>query len=173
VRTRIENVFHVTPDTFWERLFFDAEYNAGVYRELGFTACEVLALDRLADGRVRRLLRAEPPIKAPDLLKRRLAGRVFYTEEGTYDPARRVWEFANESSMASDSTRVSGSIRAEPHAEGMLHVVELDIQVSAFGLGGMVEKLIEKNTRESYRVTTAFTNRFAREQGLALPHAHG
>lgn len=166
MKARIENVWRVTPEVFWDRLFFDAEYNEGVYRALGFSAYEVLTLETLPDGRVRRVLRAEPPIKAPDMLKRRLAGRVFYTEEGFYDPARRVWEFVNESSVASDSTRVSGSIRAEPHAEGMLHVVELDIQVRAFGLGGVVEHLIQKNTRESYRVTTEFTHAYAREHGL-------
>lgn len=166
MKTRIENVFRVTPETFWERLFFDADYNAGVYGALGFEAYEVLALETLSDGRVRRVLRAEPPLQAPEMLKKRLKGRVFYTEEGFYDPARRIWEFANESSMASDSTKVRGSIRAESHAEGMLHVVELDIQVSAFGLGGVVERLIEKNTRESYRVTTAFTHAYAEQHGL-------
>jgi hypothetical protein len=169
VRTRIENVFHVAPSTFWERLFFDAEYNAGVYGALGFDTYEVQALETLPDGRTRRVLRAEPPISAPEILKRRLKGRVFYTEEGFFDPARQIWEFANESSVASDSSKVSGSIRAEPHPQGMLHVVELDIQVSAFGFGGLVEKLIEKNTRDSYRVTTAFTNAYAKERGLALP----
>ena len=31
----IESVFRVRPAVFWERLFFDADYNAGLYRELG------------------------------------------------------------------------------------------------------------------------------------------
>jgi len=84
-----------------------------------------------------------------------------------YDPARGVWEFANESSVASDSTRVSGTIRAEPHPEGMLHVIELEIVVKAFGFGSMVERMIEKNTRDSYRLTTEFVNRYAEEHGLS------
>jgi hypothetical protein len=126
----------------------------------------VLTLETLPDGRVRRVLRAEPPIKAPDVVRRRLEGRVYYTEEGTFDPSRKVWEFENESSVASDSSQVSGTIRAEPHPEGMLHVVELDIRVKAFGFGSMVERVIEKNTRESYRVTTAFTHEFAAQRGL-------
>lgn len=164
--TRIENVLRVSPEVFWQRLFFDADYNGRLYSLLGFEAYEVQVLETLADGRVRRVLRAEPPIKAPDLLKRRLKGKVFYTEEGFYDPVRAVWEFVNESSVASDSTKVSGSIRAEPHPEGMLHLVELDIQVRAFGFGSMVEKAIEKNTRESYRVSTEFTNAYVQEHGL-------
>jgi hypothetical protein len=167
MRTRIENVFHVTPEVFWRQLFFDAEFNQALYAELGFEVYEIKKLETLPDGKVRRLLRAEPPINAPSLIKDRLKGRVFYHEEGTYDPARGVWEFVNESSVASDSTRVSGTIRAEKHPEGMLHVVELDIVVKAFGLGSMIERMIEKNTRDSYRVTTAFVNAYARERGLS------
>jgi hypothetical protein len=153
----------VTPERFWQ-LFFDAEFNRQLYRELDFVSYEVQQLERLPDGRVRRVLRAEPPLQAPELVKRRLKGKVFYIEDGTFDPARGVWEFANESSLASDSTRVSGTIRAEPHSEGTLHVVELEIHVSAFGLGGVIERVIEKNTRDSYRVSTAFLNRYARER---------
>ncbi|MFT3926026.1 MAG: DUF2505 family protein [Myxococcales bacterium] len=167
MHTRIENVLQVTPEVFWKHLFFDADFNRDLYRELGFEAYEVQALETLPDGRVRRVLRAEPPLNAPSMIKSRLKGRVFYTEEGIYDPVRGVWEFANESSVASDSTRVSGSIRAEPHPEGMLHVVELDIEVKAFGLGAVVERVIEKNTRDSYRVSTEFVNRYARERGLS------
>ncbi len=166
MRTRIENVLHVTPEAFWQRLFFDAEFNRALYEKLGFEVYEVKTLETLPDGKVRRVLRAEPPINAPSLIKERLKGRVFYLEEGTYDPARGVWEFVNESSVASDSTRVSGSIRGEPHPEGMLHVVELEIVVKAFGFGSMVERMIEKNTRDSYRVTTEFVNAYAREHAL-------
>jgi hypothetical protein len=37
----------------------------------------------------------------------------------------------------------------------------------------MIEKVLEKNIRESYRVTTRFTNAFALEKGLvALAGAH-
>jgi len=166
MHTRIENVLRVTPAVFWERLFFDADFNRGLYEALGFEAYEVQKLERMPDGKIRRTLRAEPPINAPSLIKSRLKGKVFYTEEGVYDPARSIWEFANESSVASDSTRVSGSIRAEPHEAGMLHVVELEILVKAFGLGSVVERVIEKNTRDSYRVTTEYTNAYAERCGL-------
>jgi hypothetical protein len=167
MHTRIENVLRVSPEVFWKHLFFDADFNRRLYEKLGFETYEVKELETLPDGRVRRVLRAEPPLNAPSVIKDRLKGRVFYVEEGVYDPARGVWEFANESSVASDSTRVSGTIRAEPHPEGMLHVVELDIVVKAFGFGSMVERMIEKNTRESYKVSTEFVNRYAEEHGLA------
>ena len=162
----IESIFRVRPEVFWQRLFFDADYNAGLYRELGFESYEVQSLERLPDGKVRRRLKAEPPLSGPELLRKQLRGRIYYTEEGTYDPDRGVWEFVNHSSVKAGTTSVSGTIRALPHASGMQHVVELDVSVSALGLGGMIERAIEKNTRDSYRVTTAYTNRFAEERGL-------
>jgi hypothetical protein len=167
VQTTIENVMKVRPDVFWRRLFFDAEYNDGLYRELGFTRYEVLALERKPSGVVRRVLRAEPPLSGPAILRQRLAGRIYYTEEGHFDPMRGVWEFANHTSIAAGTTKVSGSIVAEPHPDGLKHVVALDVRVSALGLGGMVERAIERSTRESYRVATAYTNAFAADRGLA------
>ena len=132
MHTRIENVLRVTPEVFW-RLFFDADFNRELYEKLGFESYEVKQLETLPDGRVRRVLRAEPPLNAPAMIKDRLKGRVFY---------------------------------AEPHPEGTLHVVELDIVVKAFGFGSVVERMIEKNTRDSYKVTTEFVNRYAEERGL-------
>jgi hypothetical protein len=166
MKTTIESVFRVRPELFWDRLFFDAEYNAGLYRALGFESYEVLSLERKADGRVVRRLKAEPPLSGPALLKKQLRGRIYYTEEGSYDPGRSVWEFVNHSSVAAGSTQVSGTIRVEPHREGLRHLVELDVRVSALGLGSMIERAIEKSTRESYRVTTAYTNEFAAQHGL-------
>jgi hypothetical protein len=167
VKTTIENVVHVSPSVFWERLFFDDAYNEGLYRALSFRSYEVLNLTRLPDGRIERSLRAEPPINGPELLKRGLRGRIYYTEQGTYDPARSEWTFVNQSSVAAGTTKVRGLIRVQPHPEGLRHVVELEVNVSALGLGSLVERAIEKNTRESYRVATSYTNEFARTLGLS------
>jgi Protein of unknown function (DUF2505) len=168
VRTNIESIFHVAPDVFWSRLFFDADYNAGLYRKLGFESYEVLSLQTSADGRIQRRLRAEPPLSGPELVRRALRGRIYYVEEGSYDPVKGEWVFENHSSVKAGDTQVSGVIRALPHPEGMRHLVELEIRVSALGLGSMIERQIEKSTRESYSVTTAYTNAYAAEHQLAF-----
>lgn len=166
MKATIESFFRIRPELFWQRLFFDAEYNAGLYRELGFESYEVLKLERHDDGRVVRSLKAEPPLSGPELLRKQLRGRIYYIEEGNFDPARGSWEFVNHTSVKAGSTQVSGTIRVEPHAEGLRQLVELEISVSALGLGGLIERTIEKNTRASYRVTADYTNRFALAHGL-------
>lgn len=171
MQATIESIFHVAPDVFWNRLFFDADYNAGLYRTLGFESYEVLELQRLPDGRVQRRLRAEPPLSGPEIVRQALRGRIYYTEEGIYDPAKGAWEFSNHSSVKAGNTQVSGIIRALPHAQGMRHAVELKIEVSALGLGAMIERAIERSTRESYVATTAYTNTYAAEHGLLFASA--
>src|SRR5262245_21655798 len=98
MHVRIINTFRVSPRVFWQQLFFDEEYNRGLYRALGFPQCEVQKLETLADGRVHRVLRAVPPIKAPEIIRRQLEGRLYYIEEGSYDPRTERWEFENRPS---------------------------------------------------------------------------
>jgi hypothetical protein len=166
MQVRITNVFRVSPRVFWQRLFFDAEYNRGLYQALGFSVCEVQRLETAPDGCVRRVLRAVPPIKAPEVVQRRLEGRLYYLEDGSYDPRTELWTFKSEPSLAPESTKISGVIRAEPDSAGMRHVVDLSVQVSAFGLGSLIERVIEKNTRESYRATAEYTNDFVKRPGF-------
>jgi hypothetical protein len=168
MQARIENIFRVTEATFWDVLFFEHEYNARLHKELGFDTYEVRAIEDLGDGKVRRLLRAEPPLKVPEMLRKKLQSRLYYEEEGVYDRLARRWEFSSNTSVARDSTKISGVITTRPHPEGTLHVVELDVRITALGLGSMIEKLVEKNVRESYAVTTRFTNAYAAEKGLQL-----
>ena len=168
MHARIENVFHFPEATFWDVLFFDHEYNARLHRELGFQTYEVRALEELPDGKVRRALRCEPPLKVPAMLKKRIQSRVFYEEEGVYDRNAKRWEFSSTSTVMPESAKIGGVITTQPHPEGTLHIVELEVHITALGLGGMIERIIEKNVRESYAVTTRFTNAYAAEKGLTL-----
>ena len=161
----IENVLRVKPDVFWQ-LFFDTAYNDGLYRALRFDSYEVLELERRDDGYVRRKLRAVPPLGGPDFLKEKLRGIVYYLEEGHYDPQRDLWEFENHTSVKAGTTKVTGVIRVAPHPEGCLQRVDIDARVSALGFGAMVERQIEKSTRESYRTATAHLNAYAAERDL-------
>lgn len=171
MRATFENALHVTPEVFFERLFFDADYNAGLYEKLGFQSYEVTELTELPDGNIRRSLRAEPPIHAPGLVQRRLSGKVYYTESGVFDRREQAWTFETVPSVASSQAQIRGRITLRPHAEGCIHVCELEVNVRAFGLGSMIERSIEQNTRDSYRINTDYTNAFARERGLLAPGA--
>jgi hypothetical protein len=165
VKFEIVNLLRVAPATFWDELFFDEAYNQSLYAALGFVSMRVLSFDRQATV-VRRGLQAEPPIHAPAALKRKLTGKVFYSEEGELDLVHKRWTFRSNSSVMPDQVSIRGQIELLPHAEGALHRVEIDARVNAWGIGSVIEHLIERNTRESYDKTIAFTERWAREKGL-------
>jgi len=165
VKSTIVNHLRVSPATFWDKLFFDDAYNRGLHEVLRFASYEVTSLARLPGGVIRRVLRAEPPLDVPDFLKRRLQGRIYYVEDGSFDPATGTWTFRNVPSVAPDQIYIGGTIRVAPHAEGAEHVCELTARVSGFGFGSIVAKLLEQNTRASYQITVDYTNRYAAERG--------
>lgn len=168
MQTQIVNLMRVTPRTYWERLFFDPEYLHSLYAKLAFPLFEVQRLDVSEDGKKRRVLRAVPPLKAPDFIRKKLEGRLYYIEDGCYDPTSGVWTFSTQVSVASDKVEIRGRIHTEPVATGMRHVLDLQAKVVAFGLGPLFERLIESNTRDSYAVMAAFTDAFALQKGLAV-----
>ncbi|HEX6242246.1 MAG TPA: DUF2505 domain-containing protein [Polyangiales bacterium] len=168
MEVQIVNTIRVTPPTYWGQLFFDPDYLRGLYVALAFPLCEVQQQSVDTEGRTRRVLRAVPPFSAPDFIRKKLEGRLFYTEDGTYDPRTGRWSFSTAVSVASDKVDIRGVIHTEPVAHGLRHVLDLTAKVSAFGVGPLFERLIEKNTRDSYAVMADFTNRFALERGFAV-----
>ena len=162
----LRHAVHLSPATFWQRVFFDDEYNRLLYVALGFADMRVLSLDSPADGKIRRVLRAEPPINLPMVLKRKLQGKVFYTEQGHFEPATQSWAFQSIPSVLSDQMSIQGRLQLLPHPEGSTHVVDLDVRVTAWGMGPLLEGLIERNARDSFATTVGFTNRWAEQKGL-------
>jgi hypothetical protein len=166
VKSTVRNVLPVSPETFWERIFFDAAFVDALHVELGFETFEILEHETLADGRIRRVARAIPPVHAPAALKKRLDQTLSYVDDGVYDPRTREWTFRTIPGVFADSIYVGGRIYVLPHAQGVEHVCELEARVSVFGIGSMIEKILDKNTRESFSVTARFITRWADEHGL-------
>jgi hypothetical protein len=168
VEVQIVNTLRVSPAIYWGQLFFDPEYLRDLYVALAFAQCEVQQLSVDAQGRTRRVLRAVPPFSAPDFIRKKLEGRLYYVEDGTYDPGSGRWSFSTAVSVAADKVDIRGVIHTEAVPEGLRHVLNLTARVSAFGVGSLLERLIEKNTRDSYTVMSDFTNRFAARRGVAV-----
>jgi len=166
MKFQITSIFRVSPTVFWRDVFFDAEYNRGLYEALGFPHCEVQRLDRQPDGSVHRRLRVVPLIKAPAIIRRKLEDRFYYVEEGNLDPRTQLWSFQTLPSIAPDSTRIHGVVRTAPHGDGMEHVLDLTAVVTAFGLGSLFERAVESNTRDGYRRTVEFTDAYTARMGL-------
>lgn len=159
--------FDITPDTYWGQVFFDADYNLRLNRDaLGFRQYDVLDEKVADDGSRTRRLRMRPKDEPPAVLKK-LIGDSPSVEEGTYDPVQRRYTFTIQPPSLADKIRIGGSLRAEAKGDTMERIVDFEIKVAIFGVGGVIEGFIEKTVRESYERGAAFTRGFLQEKGLS------
>jgi hypothetical protein len=168
VKFTVRDIFETDVDTYWSEMFFDEEYNSRLYREgLGFKDFAVLELTGEKGGPRTRKMRTEPAADAPAVVRKLIGDSLTYTESGSFDPAKKLWTYTIATSKLADKVHIGGKLWAEPKGPKKLErIAEIEIEVKIFGVGGAVEKFIEKTTRDSYVKATAFTNRFIREKGL-------
>lgn len=162
------NIFNTDPDTFWAKVFFDAEYNRGLYLDgLGFKSYEPVSLEEKPDGSKVRRFRTEPKTEAPAVVTKLIGGSLVYEETGTFDAKAKVWTYQVRTSKMADKVRIGGRYWLESRGDKRLErICEVDISVDVFGVGGVVESFIEKTTRETYVKATDFTNAFIAKHGL-------
>jgi Protein of unknown function (DUF2505) len=166
VHVRIETVLPITPQSFWTRVFFNAEFGRELHQRLGFLRYAVVAEATRPDGCVERTLETEPPMSGPELVQKRIGRALRVTEHGVFDPRTERYRFTHTPAMAASSTRIEGTIHVEPHARGCVEVIDFDVVVSAFGLGSLIERAIEKTTRDSYAEMGRFTAEYAARHGF-------
>lgn len=162
------NIFNTDADTYWSKIFFDPEYNRGVYVDtLQFKKWELVELTG-EEGTVRtRKQNLEPKSDAPAVVQKLVGGSISYVEEGRFDPSSRIWTYQIRLSKLSDKVTISGKFWVEPRGDKRIErLCDVDISVNIFGVGGVVEKFVEKETRDSYEKTTTFTNAWIAKHGL-------
>jgi len=164
----IRNTFHTSPENYWNRIFFDPSYNSRLYEALGFTSFELLELTGDPGGPRTRTMRTEPAAEAPAVVRKLIGDSLTYTESGSFDPSDAIWRYEIQTNKLSEKVSITGKLWVEPVADGIERVAECDVSVKVFGVGGAIERFIEKTTRDSYVKTTEFTNAFIKEKGLSL-----
>lgn len=164
----VRDVFDTDVDTYWNEIFFSEEYNSRLYREgLGFKDFQLVELTGEKGGPRTRKMRTEPATDAPAVVRKLIGDSLTYLEAGRFDPAKKLWTYTITTSKLADKLHIGGKLWGEPKGEKkMERVAEIEIEVKIFGVGGTIEKFIEKTTRESYVKATTFTNRFIAEKGL-------
>jgi hypothetical protein len=163
----LRNVFETDPETFWNKIFFDAEYNRRLYLDaLKFKDFELLELTGEPGGARTRKIRTEPRSEAPAVVTKLIGGSLTYVEDGRFDPATKKWTYTISTSKLADKVKISGVFWVEPRGEKRIErICECTVEVKIFGVGGTIESFIEKTTRESYEDAARFTNAFIAEKG--------
>jgi hypothetical protein len=162
------NLFNTDADTYWSKVFFDPEYNRGLYVDaLQFKKWELVELTGEPGGVRTRKQNLEPKSDAPAVVQKLVGGSISYVEQGRFDPDGRIWTYTIKLSKLSDKVTIGGKFWVEPRGDKRIErLCDVDISVNIFGVGGVVEKFVEKETRDSYEKATAYTNAWLAKQGL-------
>jgi len=169
VRYRISHPMNTDADTYWDKIFFDPEYNEKLFKDyLKFSNYRVLEMRKEADGAVHRRVESSPPIELPGALKKVMGDLSSYSEAGVFDPVRKRFTVKVTPSAGADKVRTEVVIWVEPRgADHSERMVDVDNEVKIFGVGKVAEKFLEQQLRSTYAAAAEFTNRWIAEKGLA------
>ncbi len=158
----VRNVYNVSKDVFWDKIFFDERYNREAYLEgLGFAHFEIIDFEKNDDGSLERKLSLEPNVEIPDLLRKVIGQRVRYVEHGHFDPSTGRWQYRVIPSQVPDKVEIQGTIWLDKITDHSVErVCECDVNVRILGLGKMVEKLIVETTKAHYDRIYGFTQKY-------------
>jgi hypothetical protein len=167
MKFRCSNVFNCDATTYWTKLFFDAEYNEGLYKgALGFKEFKLLEITGEPGGDRTRKIFTEPKSEAPAVVTKLIGGGIAYNETGRFDAKSGKWTYEIVTTKLSDKIRVGGQLWVEPRGDKKVErICDIEIEVAIFGVGGTIEKFIADTTRESYEKTAKYTNEFIAKKG--------
>ncbi|HEU4405288.1 MAG TPA: DUF2505 domain-containing protein [Polyangiaceae bacterium] len=148
-------------EEFWQG-FLDPEFNRQLYnQELRFSKYEVVE-QKEEGNQVKRTVEAKPPLNMPGPVAKALGEGFGYREIGTLDRSKSTYEWRWVTSALTDKLSVEGTMKVEPAGDQRCkRVVTIRIGAKIFGVGGLIESAAEKNMREGWDASAAFTNRYA------------
>jgi hypothetical protein len=158
----VEHVFDTDVDSFWKEIFFNDEYNRRLYEEaLGF-GYQKLELNDLGGGVWTRRVPTDPKAdNVPAAMRKIVGDTLYYIEDGRFDPASKRWKFSVTTSKAADKVEIHGEYWVEPRGDArVVRYCTTQIHVKVPLVGAVIEKFVEKQTRENYDKAAAFTNRW-------------
>jgi hypothetical protein len=165
--TRIVNELECSEATFWDVLFFDAEFNRRLFlEELKFESWRVVS-ERKTDDYIERELDVCPNVgEIPGALKAVVGDGLGYHEQGRYDRKRRHYVVKALSPKMGDRVLVEGEMYTEPLGENRCRrIFNVKATARIFGVGGLLEKRIVADLEKSYAQSAAFIGRYVREIG--------
>mgnify|MGYP002652667698 CR=1 FL=1 len=145
VRTRI----NCSVERFWELYASDANTRTGALAS-GAVAVDIVERNGEFPQAFSRTIRMEHPVDAPGPVRKLLGETQTITDAGVYDPDARTWSYSVTPATLASKISIAGVIRAADNGDGTVDKVnELDVSVKIFGVGALVEKSIEAQTRKS------------------------
>lgn len=148
-RIQAQHVFDCDTETYWT-LFWDPRYDAILQSKAAY---EREIFDDRTEGSVRTWrARVTPDRELPGMVKKLLGtDKLIYEQHNRLDMAQGVLEWRVVPAVMGDKIDCKGVIRLTPEGSGRCRrVVDGQIEVKVFGVGGRIEKAIVDNVMASY-----------------------
>lgn len=164
MRFTVEHVFNGITLKDYEQLYFNEDFNVAL--------CKAVNLDRALvrrddDGKkVVRHVKVSPrgrDIPGP-VAKVLGSDRIEYTEQIDYVWGANQGVWVSVSSLLTDKVDSRGTFRFVEVPGGVKRVVDGEIKVKIFGVGGMIEKFICMDVEKSYDAAADFTRKWLAEK---------
>lgn len=136
-------------DTFW-KMFFDTALSEQLFKDLGFPKWIVLN-EKETETEIHRTVEGVPKMEVPAVVAKSFGPGFGYLEDGVYDKKTRVYRFKMKMNSLTDKLRLEGNVRAEPNGDSKCRrIVEITAEAKIFGIGGIIEGVLEKGFREGW-----------------------
>ena len=152
--------YDVSSNTFWKHVFFRDDFTEALYAEgLGFESIDVLDASTNEGGDRTRHLRVQPRLNIPKLIRRRIGERLTYIEAGYFDSTLEVWKTDIRLGGWEDKVKVYSEMSfSDIGPNHSRRQVDFHVEAHVLGVGGLVERFLEKTLRESYEKARIMTN---------------
>jgi hypothetical protein len=125
----------------------------------------VLEETTAADGLMHRRVQYKFNLGLPAMAKK-ILGDGSYTEIGQYDPVSMIYRAQTVPMVGADKFQSSFQLHAEAQGDHRCErVFVAETQVKVFGIGPLIEGLIEKSMRDGQTQGVERVNRWLRERG--------
>ena len=155
----VRHQLECTPEQFWERIHHNPDFNKALYvDDLGY-GYKLLKDDRQTGERASHVT---PVVDAPAPIRKALGDSVSFEEQGRLERGgTSVYRFSIVPGVWPDKIHISGAMTAEPAPGGKCHrTVAFDVGCTAFGIGGLFERFVQKEVSKAYDQSAVFTNEY-------------
>ncbi|MCU0694319.1 MAG: DUF2505 domain-containing protein [Polyangiaceae bacterium] len=164
-KVRFEHVFECDVDAYWDKIFFNDEFNSKFFREtLKFNEWRATTTSD-TNAVLKRTVTVRPPVgDVPAAVKKMMGDNFGYKEHGTFDRNAKRYHVDVESNVATDKTKIQGDVWVEKAGDHKCRrIAEFTIEVKIMVVGKLVEDIIAKDMTRDFERGAEFTQRWLRE----------
>lgn len=157
----VRHVLPFPPETFWEKVHANKEFNDALYNEHLGHRYEVLVNDAATGKWLSKMF---PKVDLPAVLAKAAAGKeegFCLAEDGVLDRSTWTYRFKVIPSIMGDKVDARGEMVIVPHGQGQCErIVKFELDVKIFGIGKIVETFVETTVRRGYDDSGEFLQKY-------------